>query len=179
MRGAWAGIGAAVGLAGALAGCDDAHRAAADTSRAANSMADAADRMAASLDRMTDASNRIDEATTQGERLVDRAAGVAMPAGSSLVTDRWLGRWRGVEGTNLVVARSPGAGAGHYRLTMRYTLDDKGVFDGVADGEAIRFTRPDGAHELVAARGDETGLKWLAGKRDCLMVMPGEGYCRD
>ena len=27
--------------------------------------------------------------------------------------------------------------------------------------------------------GDATGLKYLAGKKDCLTVEPGEGYCRD
>jgi hypothetical protein len=169
------------GLALALmtaAGCDNVDRAANDASRAANSMADAADHMAGSLDGMDNVSNHIDAAADHAGRLADRAADVAVPVGSSLVTDEWVGRWRGVEGTNLVVARDRAKGPGHYKLTMQYTLDDKGVFDGVADGEAIRFERPDGKQELHAADGDETGLKWLAGKKDCLKVKDGEGYCR-
>jgi hypothetical protein len=32
---------------------------------------------------------------------------------------------------------------------------------------------------LEARNGDETGMKWLAGKTDCLTVKPGEGYCLD
>ena len=164
--------GVALALAGAVAGCGQVNRAAEDTSHAANAVVAAADRMADSLDD-------VDALSHRGERIAGRTAAVVVPAGSAIVTDRWLGHWRGVEGTGLEIAKDRVRGRGHYRLTMRYTLDDAGVFDGVADGEAIRFTRPDGAHELYAATGEETGLKWLAGKRDCLMVAKGEGYCRD
>jgi hypothetical protein len=55
----------------------------------------------------------------------------------------------------------------------------KGEFDGVATEKGIAFNRPDGAKELVASDGDATGLKYLAGKKDCLTVTTGEGYCRD
>lgn len=91
--------------------------------------------------------------------------------------DGWVGRWRGVEGLNLVVAQ--GDAPGRYRLDMQYSLDDRGVFDGVATDEGIAFSRPDGAQVLKAGDGKATGLKWLAGKRDCLIVKPAEGYCRD
>lgn len=91
-------------------------------------------------------------------------------------TDAWLGRWVGVEGLVLQVDRAQAPG--HYRLTMRYTLDDQGTFEGVAQGDAIAFTRPDGPQRLVPGKGEATGLKWLEGKSDCLVVKPGEGYCR-
>jgi hypothetical protein len=102
------------------------------------------------------------------------------PAATDAATaDAWIGRWRGVEGLFLNIAADPERGAGHYTLAMQYTLDDKGSFDGVAEGDTIRFTRPDGAHTVRATNGDATGLKWLAGKKDCLTVKVGEGYCRD
>lgn len=91
--------------------------------------------------------------------------------------DDWVGRWRGVEGLNLVVAR--GDEPGRYTLDMAYSLEDKGVFQGTATAEGIAFTRPDGNHVLRPTDGDATGLKWLAGKKDCLTVAAGEGYCRD
>jgi hypothetical protein len=94
-------------------------------------------------------------------------------------TDAWIGRWRGVEGLNLQISADPSAGPGHYTLAMQYSLDDTGSFPGVADGDAIRFTRPDGPQTLRATNGEATGLKWLAGKKDCLTVKTGEGYCRD
>jgi hypothetical protein len=92
-------------------------------------------------------------------------------------TDDWIGEWRGVEGTMLTIAR--GDVPGRYRLTMQYTLDDRGSFDGLATEQGIAFARPDGDHVLRSSDGDATGLKWLAGKRDCLTVKQGEGYCRD
>lgn len=91
--------------------------------------------------------------------------------------DKWVGRWRGVEGLNLVIAKD--SAPGHYMLDMQYSLDDKGKFTGVATAEGIAFTRPDGEKVLRPTDGDATGLKWLAGKKDCLTVASGEGYCRD
>lgn len=95
-------------------------------------------------------------------------------------TDPWAGRWTGVEGLVLDVAADPAKGAGHYRLTMQYGLDaaDKGSFDGTLDGDVIRFTRPDGEQTLRRTDGEATGLRYLAGKSDCLTVKSGEGYCR-
>ena len=91
--------------------------------------------------------------------------------------DAWVGRWTGVEGTYLVISKA--ALPDHYRLEMQYTLDDKGKYDGTGTAEGIAFTRPDGKQVLRASDGDATGLKWLAGKKDCLTVKSGEGYCRD
>ncbi|MFZ3483844.1 hypothetical protein [Sphingomonas sp. 3-13AW] len=131
------------------------------------------------------------EAVEQAVRNSGHAAPAAAPvetptptpqrttAANTVVTDGWIGRWRGVEGLNLVISADPAAGPGHYTLEMQYSLDDKGSFPGVADGEVIRFTRPDGPQILTATDGEATGLKWLADKKDCLTVKPGEGYCRD
>ncbi|MFF7708727.1 hypothetical protein [Pseudomonas sp. NPDC007930] len=94
-------------------------------------------------------------------------------------TDAWLGRWVGVEGLVLQIDPAADGKPGHYRLAMQYSLDDHGTFDGQADGNAITFTRPDGAHQLVPGNGAATGLKWLADKQNCLVVQEGEGYCRE
>jgi len=91
--------------------------------------------------------------------------------------DSWAGRWTGVEGTYLVISK--GKAPGTYRLEMQYTLDDKGTFEGKGTSKGIAFTRPDGDQVLTPSDGDATGLKWLAGKKDCLTVKSGEGYCRD
>ncbi len=89
----------------------------------------------------------------------------------------YAGRWVGVEGMYLDIAH---AGApGHYDLTMRWDLDNKGIFDGTINGRTITFVRNDIVETLRPTDGDATGLKYLAGKTDCLTVKPGEGYCRD
>lgn len=102
-------------------------------------------------------------------------------ADNSAATADWVGHWVGVEGLVLDVAPDAAAGADHYTLTMRYGLNpqDEGTFKAVAKDGALHFTRPDGAQTLKPGDGDATGLKYLAGKQDCLVVKSGEGYCRD
>ncbi|MFD1786704.1 hypothetical protein ACFSC3_03865 [Sphingomonas floccifaciens] len=97
----------------------------------------------------------------------------------SEATERdYLGRWVGVEGMILSVAAKPGGGV---TLDMRWGLDNEmaGKFDGSVTAEGLRFMRNGVAETAVMTNGDETGLKWLAGKAPCLTVKPGEGYCRD
>jgi hypothetical protein len=95
-------------------------------------------------------------------------------------TDKWVGKWIGVEGLHLTIAKDDSIGRGHYVLTMQYGLDadDSGTFKGEAAEDGIAFTRPDGPQLLRAGDGEATGLKWLADKKDCLIVATGEGYCR-
>src|SRR3546814_1697226 len=66
----------------------------------------------------------------------------------------------------------------HYTLEMQSDLDTKGSYEGRDSEHGIRFRR--GGEELSLHRGDgdETGLKYLAGKKECLIVKTGEGYCR-
>lgn len=94
--------------------------------------------------------------------------------------DGWIGKWIGVEGLVLTINKDP-SGPGRYRLANTYSLDPgaTGVFAGTATQEGIVFTRPDGPKLLRATDGEATGLKYLADKKDCLTVAPGEGYCRD
>ena len=86
------------------------------------------------------------------------------------------GRWIGVEG--MVLDVTPAGEPGQFRLAMQWDLDHKAVFDARAVGDTIVFTR-DGVREILRpTNGDATGLKYLAGKTDCMTVKTGEGYCR-
>ncbi len=89
---------------------------------------------------------------------------------------RYLGRWTGVEGMYLVVSDPA---QGDVQLEMQYDLDNKGSYTGTVTPEGIRFVRGGETLLLRPSDGAATGLKWLDGKRDCLTVKQGEGYCRD
>ncbi len=122
--------------------------------------------------------NAVANAEAMAENVTDRAA-ESEKAKLAPNRDAWVGKWIGVEGLVLTVEKDATT-PGRYRLINTYSLDKgaTGIFDGVATHRGIAFTRPDGAQELVAGDGDATGLKYLLGKKDCLVVAPGEGYCR-
>ncbi len=88
--------------------------------------------------------------------------------------DQWIGRWNGPEGTYLSIAKN---GDG-YTLEIA-DLDGPKRYEAVAAGDQLKFER-DGATELIrATNGEQTGMKWLLEKSDCLTIKPGEGFCRD
>ena len=92
----------------------------------------------------------------------------------SEVTDAWIGRWVGPEGTYLDIR----GGRGRYKLTIA-NLDGPKEYEGQAEGEGIAFQR-DGTSEVVKATdGAGTGMKWLADKKNCLVIQPSEGFCQD
>lgn len=90
--------------------------------------------------------------------------------------DGWVGKWTGPEGMFVDVKS---LGKGKFQLKMQSDLDTKGTYTGNAEEHGIRFARNGGKFLLYRTNGDETGLKYLAGKKECLMVKSGEGYCRD
>jgi hypothetical protein len=90
--------------------------------------------------------------------------------------DAYLGRWTGVEGMYLVVSRDEAPG--QYRLEMKWDLDHSGTVPGTGVGQTIAFTRNGEYLTLHHTDGKATGLKYLDGKKDCLTVKEGEGYCR-
>lgn len=104
------------------------------------------------------------------------AENATTPAQAAKVEADYVGKWVGPEG--LVLEVKPKAGGG-VTIVNQWTLDDKGTFDGSVTAEGLRFMRGGEAVTAVASDGDATGMKWLAGKKDCLTVKPGEGYCRD
>ena len=98
----------------------------------------------------------------------------AASASASATTDAWVGRWNGPEGTYLDVA----GGNGRYEITVK-DLDRARTFPGSTVGDHVEFQR-DGTNEsLRPTNGNDTGMKWLAGKTNCLTIKLGEGYCRD
>jgi hypothetical protein len=103
-------------------------------------------------------------------------AQASAPAASTPTTsaDRWLGRWQGPEATFLEITGSAGA----YRVTVQ-NLDGPRTFDAAAGTDSLSFTRDGVAETVRPGSGADTGMKWLADKRDCLVVKAGEGYCRD
>lgn len=120
--------------------------------------------------------------TSANEAALDSAEAVPADEGGDDDTDAaadtpdLTGRWVGVEGMVLTVGG--GGRPGTYTLTMQYDLDHKGVFAGTASGDGIAFIRDGQSLMLRPTDGAATGLKYLAGKTDCLTVKSGEGYCR-
>ncbi len=88
----------------------------------------------------------------------------------------WAGKWTGPEGMFVTITA---AEPGKYKLEMQSDLDTKGTYDGSDSEHGIQFARGTEKLSLTRASGDETGLKYLAGKKECLKVKDGEGYCRD
>ena len=96
------------------------------------------------------------------------------PPGVTKPADRWLGRWEGVEGTYLEITKTDD----RYVIEIK-DLDKTNVYQGLAFTDGIAFTR-DGKTETIHARsGEQTGMKWLASKKNCVVIRYGEGYCRD
>lgn len=92
---------------------------------------------------------------------------------SDPISNVWLGKWNGPEGTALTIAPT---GAG-YNVTIQ-NLDGPRVFPVSLKNDALVFTRDHVEERIRPGTGTETGMKWLADKKNCLVVKPGEGYCR-
>lgn len=88
--------------------------------------------------------------------------------------DQWIGRWNGPEGTYLAIEKN---GDG-YTLEIA-DLDGPKRFEAAAAGDQLRFERNGATERIRASNGEQTGMKWLLEKSDCLTIKPGEGYCRD
>ncbi len=100
----------------------------------------------------------------------------AAVAPAALPTDAWIGDWIGVEGNTLKIAATAAPGA--YAIT-EVTLDGPLTYTGTADAAAIAFQEKDKPMTIRAGTGDETGLKYLTGKTNCLWIETGRGFCRD
>jgi hypothetical protein len=95
--------------------------------------------------------------------------------GTARATDAWLGRWNGVEGTWLELARAGGG----YSVTIA-DLDGARTFEGAPARDRVEFVRDGRTESVRRASGQETGMKWLADESNCLVVTVGsEGFCRD
>lgn len=95
------------------------------------------------------------------------------PFAKNDVTDKWLGKWTGPEGTYLVLSKN----AEKYVVLIN-SLDGPATYEGTSNGERIQFQR-DGKMESIHPRsGPDTGMKWLMDETNCLIIKTGEGFCR-
>ncbi|PAL25674.1 hypothetical protein [Sphingopyxis sp. GW247-27LB] len=88
----------------------------------------------------------------------------------------WAGKWTGVEGMYVTITPTEPE---RYSLEMQSDLDTKGTYVGRDSEHGIQFERSGERLSLHRGNGEDTGLKYLAGKKECLIVKEGEGYCRD
>ena len=100
------------------------------------------------------------------------AANVSYP--DEWPTDRLIGQWNGPEGTFLRI----GGQDGKYIVTIQ-NLDGQGHYNGRAVEGQIQFERNGVTETLRPTKGEETGMKWLSDKTNCLTVHAGEGYCKE
>ena len=122
---------------------------------------------------VTDGPANVAEATNAVEPANGSGAIVAPPATETA----YLGKWIGPEGLVLDVTAKAGGGVA---INNQWTLDDKGQFAGSVTAEGLRWMRGNAPVTAVMTDGDATGMKWLAGKKNCLTVTAGsEAYCRD
>jgi len=88
----------------------------------------------------------------------------------------WAGKWVGVEGLALEIApRAAMPGRHDIRITL---MDGTTTHEGTGTADGISFMRDGQAETIRAGTGADTGLKWLADKTDCLIIKPGEAFCR-
>jgi hypothetical protein len=89
--------------------------------------------------------------------------------------DTWIGTWIGPEGTLLSIVNTE-----EKAYTLNFTmLDGPITTSGVLQNDGILFTRSNETYTLKKGTGLETGMKWLVDKKNCVVVMQSEGYCRD
>ena len=96
------------------------------------------------------------------------------PAAANNPTDKWLGQWNGPEGTFLLLSKN----GDKYAVKIQ-SLDGPATYEGDPAGDRIHFTRDGKTESIVAGSGQETGMKWLLDKKNCLIIKTGEGFCRD
>lgn len=90
-------------------------------------------------------------------------------------TDAWIGKWIGVEGNFLDI--QAGLAPGVYAITEQ-TLDGPKTYVGTGKDMTIEISDNGKTLAIHAGSGDDTGLKYLAGKTDCLIIEAGRGFCR-
>lgn len=88
--------------------------------------------------------------------------------------DPWLGTWFGPEGTFVDITRH-----GERYTLMVQSLDGPASYQAVLEDDALAFERDGKPLTLRRTDGKGTGMKWLADRKDCVVVVAGEGFCRD
>ena len=117
------------------------------------------------------ASPSVPAATPSVGPSVDPKGAAATPSAKAAALE---GMWPGVEGTSLNVTKN----GEKYKVEIK-DLDGTQTFEGTAVGDTIQFTRKGKLETIKAATAEETGMKWLQGAKNCVVITKGsEGYCR-
>ena len=104
------------------------------------------------------------------------ASPTGSPAATTAKTDSLTGRWQGTEGTFLNVTKK----GDKFEIEIKNLDPASKKYEGTAKGDVIEFTRDGKPATIKTATGDETGMKGLAGKKNCVVITKGsEGYCKD
>jgi uncharacterized protein YecT (DUF1311 family) len=88
--------------------------------------------------------------------------------------DKWPGKWIGPEGTYLLISKN----GDKYTIEI-HSLDGPATYEGTSADDHIEFQRDGKTQAIRAGSGEETGMKWLLDKKNCLIIRTGEGFCRD
>jgi hypothetical protein len=89
--------------------------------------------------------------------------------------DTLVGKWPGVEGTYLDVEKK----GDKYEIEIK-NLDGSKKYEGTAKGDVIEFSRNGKTETIKAATAEETGMRWLKGEKNCVVITKGsEGYCKN
>lgn len=92
---------------------------------------------------------------------------------SSWPVHKWKGQWQGVEGTFINIQPD----LNDCRLTIQ-NLDGAQTYACTLHPDAVLFFRNGQIEALRQGTGEDTGMKWLQDRENCLVVRTGEGYCR-
>lgn len=104
------------------------------------------------------------------------ASPTGSPAATTGMADTLTGRWQGSEGTFLNVTKK----GDKFEIEIKNLDPASKKYEGTAKGDLIEFTRDGKPATIKSATGDETGMKPLTGKKNCVVITKGsEGYCKD
>jgi hypothetical protein len=112
------------------------------------------------------------------------ASPASSPTGSPAATDTtgkptetaFVGKWNGPEGTFLNITKK----GEKFELEIKNLDPASKKYEGTLKDGVIEFTRDGKPATAKPANGDETGMKWLAGKKNCLVITKNsEGFCKD
>ncbi|HEY6372248.1 MAG TPA: hypothetical protein VIX37_16850 [Candidatus Sulfotelmatobacter sp.] len=60
-----------------------------------------------------------------------------------------------------------------------HSLDGPATYEGTPVGDRIEFQRNGKTESIHSGSGQETDMKWLLDKKNCLILRIGEGFCPD
>ena len=120
------------------------------------------------------ASSQASESAAMSITAAEAASQAVAEAMTSVDATGYVGKWIGPEGTALTITPA----GSEYEVVIT-NLDGPRTFTGTLQGDGVHITRD--AAPLVIHKGDgqATGMKWLADKKNCLVIAANEGFCKD